>query len=53
MAIPKAKPAEPKKPKTLWSKLKNSAIFILIMVIIITAGIVYGIIWISRLLSGQ
>jgi hypothetical protein len=53
MAIPKAKPAEPKKPKTIWTKLKNSALFILFAVIVITVGIVMGIVWISKLLSGQ
>lgn len=52
MAIPKTKPAEPKQPKTLWSKLKNSALFILAMVIVFTVLVVMGIIWISRLLSG-
>ncbi|MBI2078514.1 MAG: hypothetical protein HYT80_09135 [Euryarchaeota archaeon] len=51
MAIPKAKHDEPKKKKTMWDKLKNSALFILLVVIVLSTGIIFGIIWLSHLLS--
>jgi hypothetical protein len=51
MAIPKAKPDEPKKKKNLWDKLKGSALFILLMIIVFTAVIVVLIIMLSSLLA--
>ena len=51
MAIPKARPGEPKKKKTPWDKVKNSALFILLLVIVATAIIVAAIVMLSRLLS--
>jgi hypothetical protein len=40
MAIPKTKPGEPKKKKTLWTKLKGSALFVLGMIVLFTTLIV-------------
>lgn len=51
MAIPKAKPDEPKKKKTLWDKLKGSALFILAMIVLFTVVIVMLIIMLSSLLA--
>lgn len=51
MAIPKAKLEPAKKKKTIWHKLKNSAWFILFLVVTVTVGVAYLIILISRLLS--
>lgn len=51
MAIPKAPQAEPKKKKSAWDKLKGSALFVLFVIILITAIIVTLIIMLSRLLA--
>lgn len=51
MAIPKAKHDEPKKKKSLWAKLKGSALFILAMIVVFTTIIVVLIIMLSSLLA--
>lgn len=51
MAIPKAKAAEPQKKKTFRDKLKGSALFLLLVIVFVTGAIVFGIAWISNLLS--
>jgi hypothetical protein len=51
MAIPKTKPGEPKKKKTLWTKLKGSALFVLGMIVLFTTLIVVLIIMLSSLLA--
>lgn len=51
MAIPKVKPGEPKKKRTLWGRMKNSALFLLLVIIGFTGLVVYLIVGISQLLS--
>lgn len=51
MAIPKVKPAEPKKKRTRWDRMKSSALFLLLLIVLFTSFVVYLIVGISRLLS--
>jgi hypothetical protein len=52
MAQPKHKAREVKK-KTVFDRLKESALFILLMIILMIVDIVAFIFWLSGLLSGQ
>lgn len=51
MAKPKHKVKEHKK-KGLWHKLKNSAFFVLFMIVLASVDVVSFIVWLSSLLSG-
>jgi len=52
MATPKHKARE-KKRKTIFDHLKESALFVLFMIILVIIDIVAFIFWLSGLLSGQ
>jgi Fe2+ transport system protein B len=50
---PKHKARKKEDTKSLWHKLKGSALFWLLMIILFTVLVVFGIIQLSKLLSGN